>query len=309
MKKVLSVLASAVLLFGSAGVALAYTPLDYTFNLIDTVNGAISSNVPAPSYPDNGDFFFTDPTTGMAGFLGLDTSSPLQIVSNQLTIGQFPDYKIWDVDNGVPLENTILSLSAATTSLQSQINSAVSNISVLGSSVFSINTLDTQINNNLFGTSTSMLASAASTTNGLMTKAEGAKLDAMATNLPWSWATSTRSIVTGTGATGFQVSSTRNSTDRYNVTVTTTASIAGNATGYIALEVAPTNSSTASDWQEVGRCGNSQALSLAITLQSVQGTTCELTADIPQGYYAKLRSVTTTGTVSFAFVSDQEVLK
>lgn len=150
---------------------------------------------------------------------------------------------------------------------------------------------------------------ASSTKNGFLSTTDKSKLDAMAANLPWSWSTPSRSIVTGTGATGFQVSSTRNATIRENVTVTTTASIAGNAGGYITLEMAPTNSATAGDWVEVGRCGNSQALTLAITLQSVQGTTCELTADVPAGYYSKLRSVTSTGTVTFAFVSAQEVLK
>lgn len=154
-------------------------------------------------------------------------------------------------------------------------------------------------------TSTTKLASGS--VNGFMSSSDKTKLDGLSGT--WSWSSPSRSIVTGTGATGFQPSSTRNATIRENVKVTTTASIAGNADGYVALEVAPTNSATAGDWIEAGRCGNSQALTLAITLQSVQGTTCQLTADVPPGYYAKLRSVTTTGTVSYAFVSAQEVLK
>lgn len=150
---------------------------------------------------------------------------------------------------------------------------------------------------------------ASSTQNGFMSAADKAKMDAMTAPSAWTWNTPSRSLTTGTGATGFQPSSSRVSSVHYNVRVTTTASIAGNADGYITLEVAPTNSATAGDWVEMGRCGNSQALSLAITLQSVQGTSCQLNADVPVGYYAKLRSVTTTGTVSFASLSGSEVLK
>lgn len=172
-----------------------------------------------------------------------------------------------------------------------------------------VNALQNRLIGNLFGTSTDLVAGQGTTTKGFMLNADKTKLDALASSSAWSWSSPSRSIVTGTGATGFQPSSTRNSTIRENVKVTTTASIAGNADGYVALEIAPTNSATAGDWVEMGRCGNSQALTLAITLQSVQGTTCQLTGDVPAGYYAKLRSVTTTGTVTYAFVSAQEVLK
>lgn len=298
MKKVLSVLAGAVLLFGSAGVALAYTPLDYTFNLIDTVNGAISSNVPAPFYPDNGDFFFTDPTTGMAGFLGLDTSSPLQIVGNQLTIGQFPDYKIWDVDNGVPLENTILSLSAATTSLQNQINTANTNIGLLGAPL----NIATFMGSNA---STSPYI-ASSTQNGFMSAAMAIKVAALTIR---SMATTTRSIVTGTGATGFQISSSRDAEVRYSTTIVTTSNIAGSQNGTVVLEIAQTNSATAADWSEIGRCTNGTAYTLAIAIQGVSTQACQITGYIPAGYFAKLRSINNAGTPTFSFNSSQEVLQ
>lgn len=117
-----------------------------------------------------------------------------------------------------------------------------------------------------------------------------------------------RSIVTGTGATGFQVSSTRASFVSYTPKITTTATIAGGAEGYVVLEIAPTNSATAGDWKEVARLTNGQALSLALTLQSVQPVGSGLSAMVPAGYYAKLRSVNTTGTPAYTSVSGQEVL-
>lgn len=119
--------------------------------------------------------------------------------------------------------------------------------------------------------------------------------------------TPSRSIVTGTGATGFQISATRESRVQYSPTMVTTASISGNASDIIVLEICATNSATAANWQEIGRLTNAQALSLAITLQSVQTTSGCLTGNIPLGWFAKLRAIT-SGTISNSFTSGQEVL-
>lgn len=117
----------------------------------------------------------------------------------------------------------------------------------------------------------------------------------------------TRSIVTGTGATGFQISSSKDVMVNYSTTIVSTASIAGSASGTVVLEICPTNSATAGDWIEVSRFTNGQALSLAITLQSVQTLVGNLSGFVPKGYYAKLRSINNAGTPSFTFSSGQEV--
>jgi len=127
-----------------------------------------------------------------------------------------------------------------------------------------------------------------------------------AANVAWVPAAATRSLVTGTGATGFQPNASANTLAVYNVRTTSTASIAGNADGYIVLEVCPTNSATAGNWIEMARTSNSQVLTLAVTLNSVQGQGAALTGVIPAGWYAKLRQVTTTGTMAFAYVSGVE---
>lgn len=119
----------------------------------------------------------------------------------------------------------------------------------------------------------------------------------------------TRSIVTGTGATGFQVSSTRNTFASYNVTVVTTASIGGNASGTVVLEVAPTNSATAGDWVEIARFTNGQAITLALALQSVQTLAGQVNGMIKAGYYAKLRSINNSGTPTYTYNSGQEILQ
>lgn len=113
-------------------------------------------------------------------------------------------------------------------------------------------------------------------------------------------------ITTAAAANGFQLSSTRNVSVFYSVNVLTTATIAGASDGYIVLEIATTNSATASDWKEVSRSRNGQTLSLAIALQSVQNIGSELMNIVPAGYYARLRSVTVSGTPAFSYISGQE---
>lgn len=117
-----------------------------------------------------------------------------------------------------------------------------------------------------------------------------------------------RSIVTGTGATGFQVDANRDSTVVYNVTIGTTATIGGNSSGTVVLEIAPTNSSTASDWKEVARLTNGQSITLALTLQSVQTAATPLMTVVPAGYYVKLRSINNTGTPTYTYNTGYEVL-
>lgn len=120
--------------------------------------------------------------------------------------------------------------------------------------------------------------------------------------------TPSRSIVTvAAAANGWQIDAIRDSAVSYSVTVVTTATIAGAASGYVVLEIAATNSSTAGDWIEVGRTGNGQALSLAVTLQSVQTVPAQINCIVPAGYYVRLRSVNVAGTPSYTYNSGQEV--
>lgn len=123
-----------------------------------------------------------------------------------------------------------------------------------------------------------------------------------------SMSTTTRSIVTGTGATGFRLSTSTNANVNYSATITTTASIGSGTSGTLVLEEAATNSATSTDWAEVGRCTNGQTITLAIVLQSIQTIGCQLSAYVPTGYYVKIRSINTLGTPTYAFNSGQEVL-
>lgn len=119
----------------------------------------------------------------------------------------------------------------------------------------------------------------------------------------------THSIVTGTGATGFQISATRNAFVDYSVTIGTTATIGGSASGTVVLEVAPTNSATPSDWVEIARFTNGQSVTLALALQSVQTLAGQLNGMVTAGYYAKLRSINNSGTPTYTYNTGREVLQ
>lgn len=127
-------------------------------------------------------------------------------------------------------------------------------------------------------------------------------------NMGMAQSAETRSIVTGTGATGFQISALKSALVNYSVTIATTATIGGSASGTVVLEVCATNSATAGDWVEIGRYTNGQAISLAIALQSVQTLAGQINGFVPAGYYAKLRSINNSGSPTYTYNSGQKIL-
>lgn len=147
---------------------------------------------------------------------------------------------------------------------------------------------------------------------GFMSAADKTKLDGLSAPAALSFThNASRTIQTvAAAANGFQLSSTRASLVNYSVTVATTVQIGigTNVSGYVALEIAPTNSSTAGDWIEIGRTGNSQNIGLALALSSAQSTPQQIGAMVPAGYYTRLRSVDVAGTPTYTYNSGQEVL-
>lgn len=116
-----------------------------------------------------------------------------------------------------------------------------------------------------------------------------------------------RSIVTSTSATGFQISSTRQSRASYTIDTSTTATIGGASTATVYLETAATNSTTPSDWTIIDKISNGQTITLAIALQSVQTATLKLDANIAVGAYVRIRSAN-TGTSSTTYYLGQETI-
>lgn len=118
-----------------------------------------------------------------------------------------------------------------------------------------------------------------------------------------------RSIVTTAGAAnGFQLSTTRDANVNYSVTINTSISLSGNATGYVVLEICPTNSANAGDWVEIGRTPSGQTGTLVVGLVLNQVGGGQVGGIVPSGYYARLRSVNTNGTPTYTYNSGQEVL-
>lgn len=120
--------------------------------------------------------------------------------------------------------------------------------------------------------------------------------------------TSTLSLsLVGTGATGTQISATKDSTVRLNVSTSTTSTIGGPSTSAVALKICSTNNATEASWTTVATLENDQTITLALTLNSIQAVKGQLVSDVPAGWYVKLVN-TGSGTHSEAFISGQETI-
>lgn len=107
--------------------------------------------------------------------------------------------------------------------------------------------------------------------------------------------------------TGFQVSTTRAAMVTYSASITTTANITSGQDGSIVLEIA-SDSGFTTNLQTLCSMRNSQVYTLALALQGVQILANPLHGWVPSGYFVRLRTVSTTGSPTFAYISGQEVL-
>lgn len=120
--------------------------------------------------------------------------------------------------------------------------------------------------------------------------------------------TSTLSLsLVGTGATGTQISSAKDSTVRLNVSTSTTSTIGGPATSIVALKICATNNATEGNWTTVAVLENDQTISLAIILNSIQVMKGQLCADIPASWYVKLVN-SGSGTHAETSISGQQTI-
>lgn len=162
---------------------------------------------------------------------------------------------------------------------------------------------------------TTVLAGLSTATNSAITSSDSilsalGKIQAQITALSAKLARATSSFslsLTGTGATGTQVSSTKDSTIRVNLSESVTSSIGGPAIAAIALKTCATNSTTETDWATVATFEEDQTITLAIALNSVQVMKGQLEADIPAGYYVKATS-SGSGTNSESILVGQKTI-
>lgn len=111
----------------------------------------------------------------------------------------------------------------------------------------------------------------------------------------------------GSGATGTQISATKDSSIGCTVSTSTTSTIGGASTSLVALKICATNNATEGSWTTVATLENDQTISLAIVLQSLQLIRGQLAADVPAGWYAKLVN-SGTGTHAEVFISGQQTI-
>lgn len=111
----------------------------------------------------------------------------------------------------------------------------------------------------------------------------------------------------GTGATGTQISSTKDSTVRLTVSTSTTSTIGGPSTSVVVLKICATNNATEASWTTVATLESDQTITLAIALQSIQIVKGQLCSDLPGGWFVKLVN-SGTGTHAEAFISGQQTI-
>lgn len=112
---------------------------------------------------------------------------------------------------------------------------------------------------------------------------------------------------TRTLGAAFQISATRGAFAAYSVKITVTSSIGSGQDGDVILEIASDSGFTA-DVQTLAIFGNSQSITLALVLNSIQPITGVLSGYVPAGYYARLRTVSNSGAPAFAYRAGQETL-
>lgn len=120
-----------------------------------------------------------------------------------------------------------------------------------------------------------------------------------------SISSATRSIVTSTSDTGFQVSSSRMSNVAYSISIAATLSLTTGQSSTVYIETAATNSTTPSDWSIVKSVTNSNTGILTAGLSLVQTMAFDVSGYIPAGNYVRIRS---SGTATCSYISGQEAL-
>lgn len=118
-----------------------------------------------------------------------------------------------------------------------------------------------------------------------------------------------RALVTvASAANGFQISASRDASVSYSANIATSLTLTGGSSGYVALEICPTNSSTAANWVEISRVSQGQSgsgLVVGLALNNSGGGS--LSGIVPAGYFVRLRSVSVSGTPTYTLNGQQEV--
>lgn len=126
--------------------------------------------------------------------------------------------------------------------------------------------------------------------------------------IPGAWSVSALTLpLVGTGATGTQISNTKNASVKVSYSTQVTVTLSGSPISTVIIKTCATNSATEANWIEAGRTATTQPTTLAVTVGGVYGNTGQITADVPMGNYVKAEN-SGTGTHTEAFVSGQQTV-
>lgn len=142
------------------------------------------------------------------------------------------------------------------------------------------------------------LATVSTTTKGLMSSADKAKLDGLP--IAATFAYTTRTI-----GTAFQVSTISDAEVWYSVRITNVLNLSGGAAGDVVLEIAD-NVGFTTNVHELGRVGNGNTGTLVVGLALNDAIAVQVSGPVPMGKYVRLRTVNTTGTPTYTFLSSSE---
>ena len=217
-----------------------------------------------------------------------------------------------DASSGINYENIMISLAskaAKTTTING--HALTSNVTVTKSDVGLGNVDNTTDANKPVSTATQTALNLKANTSSLSTVATTGSYNDLS-NKPTipSVARATSSLTlntSGTGATGTQISSTKDSTVRVTYSTQVTITLGGSPVSTVQLKKCATNSATEGDWSNCGRTASTQPTTLSITVGGVYGNTGQICADIPAGWYVKAVA-SGSGTHSESFVEGEKTI-
>lgn len=93
--------------------------------------------------------------------------------------------------------------------------------------------------------------------------------------------------ITGSGATGTQISSTKDAEIGVTYKTSTTSTLAGANTSVVQVKVCATNSATESDWVEYGRTENDQPSGISVVIGQVISAIGQIVVPLPAAWFVK----------------------
>ena len=113
--------------------------------------------------------------------------------------------------------------------------------------------------------------------------------------------------LTGSGATGTQVSPDYDALVCLTFSTQVTLTLGGSPVSTVVLKICETNSAVEGDWMEVGRTETRQPTIIAVTVGAVIGASGQIIATVKKGWFVKAVA-SGVGTHSEAFVSGVKTL-